>query len=186
MGETHLVLRLLRIDLDDNSSWAEKLIDDEIKGNTPWSIECNFQDGQLLYHLDNKKQLNTKGYGIRLFLTIIDGDFNLTRVIEMAEEITSYINTTKPANYKLIHFDPANFFWITHTIVWSDILGGQQSYERIKTITDETPSVGFYERHQELILNHFHDQTFDVNLQNLLFAPTTALHPSLNNAADSS
>jgi hypothetical protein len=55
-NETLVVFRLERINSPDNSSWAEKLLDYEVKGKTKWSVDTHLVQGDLFYHIDNLEQ----------------------------------------------------------------------------------------------------------------------------------
>jgi hypothetical protein len=178
-NETHVVFRFERTD-EDNSSWAEKLLDDEVNlKKTAWSKLENFVEGRLHYYIDDIKQINSKNYPIRLFLVKIPGPFNNEIVIDKAERIVSHINTHYQSAYKILHCVPGDLYWNEDNLVWSDIIGGQQAYDRIVKIAKAHPSPGFFETHQELILQHFHSNTFDHDLVTLFYAPSTLLHPSL-------
>jgi hypothetical protein len=176
-GETHVVFRFERVDTD-TSSWAEKLLNDAVQNRTPWVTHANITQDKLLFFENNVKQVNTKGYPIRMFFSVIPGNYNFDSVVNKAEEICSHLQATPGLNYRVAHFDEPDLLWMDDTVVWSEILGGQQAYDRLVKLTEQ-PSPGYFDRHHQTLFYYFHDQTFNHALQSLFYAPPSVLHPDL-------
>jgi hypothetical protein len=174
--ETDVVFRCERKVLN-TSSWAEKLIEDDNKLDAGYCRDFNMQRGVLHYYRDNIQQFN-ENYPVRMFHVIIPGKVPLTTVVSTAIQLCITLNRTHQSSYKLLDIEPDTLFWLTGKVVWSDVIGAENAFDRLIQLT-EYPSPGYFEKFNSILFNHFHDETFDHDLKNFFYAPDTVLHPDL-------
>jgi hypothetical protein len=166
---------------NSNASWSEKLFADALGSPTKqterWVLDLFISLITYPWHHINIRQMNNKGFPIRLFVMYTDGVPSEDSVYKFCQTVCYYLNATLNNTTK-ITVDPKTMFWLGENAKWSDVVGDKQSCDML-TFGKGEPNPGFYEEHKDEILTHFHDGTFSENLASYFHAPDSTLHPSV-------
>jgi hypothetical protein len=162
-----------------NGSWSEKVLTDAVRTNAPWVTELNFDNEILYWYHNNVAQKNPKGWPIRMFTIKVEEEPGELALKNLARHICQQVNHV-PRNDTTLIVDDNNFFWMKQPTVWSDVVGFEAAFLAIRKTKGE-PHPGFFEENESFIHTFFHLNSFDQELGRALYAPTRALHPSIQN-----
>lgn len=164
-------------------SWAEKCFFDALRQKQDWVVRLNIHWQCLIWYHEDIQMVNSKGYGVRLFVIYTTEMPAKESVIKLGEFICMQINAMPNNNTTSVVPDEMSFFWIPTHAVWADIIGTAAAF---KTLIETTgaPSQGFYEKHKNLIHSYFRPHTLTHEIATNLRAPIDQVAPHLRVAAE--
>lgn len=152
------------------SCWSEKVFSDAVALQKEWVMSTNIDKYVLVWHLEDKKQLNNRNYGIRLFVINVDGtDIPESSLLQLTQHIATCINE-EPDNNVICSVDPKDFIW-SRDFVWQEIVGTQAALMRLRFKTKQTFNPGFYESYKDEIYHYFREGAFPYEAARQIGAP---------------
>jgi hypothetical protein len=136
-------------------SWLEKVFADVLLLYPKWMAKLNFSRGIINWYHRNEQQLAQGKYPIRMFTIHLSDRPTLATLLRVGSQICDGLNNTKD-NSDTIVVEPASYLWLPGVVVWSDVIGIQQSIDTIIVEKGE-PQVGFFSEHAEFIHTFFRE-----------------------------
>ena len=156
-------------DETQNSSWCEKILNDDIKDKKEWVVDLNFDDFCYSWVDNFVPQQNSKGYPFRLFTININSDPPpLKTLLKIGQHICDKINE-KPGNKTKACVNEKDFIWINYP-TWSQIIGVAEAQKRLKNVIG-TLHENTYLQHTDTIHAYFRENDLPDYLARLIGAP---------------
>ena len=159
-------------------SWGEKSFADANYHQDAWIQQLGIKGKPEELFLNNERQTNPKGYGIRAFQAHFDEPLTKRHIYEIGRYICENVNK-HPGNNTTTTVQENNLYLIKDKSnpVFSNVFGFDRS---LMILQKEAGSFGpgFYDQHKDLIHAHFRPGTLSKDVARLMWAPNSEIHPS--------
>ena len=159
------------------AGWSEKKAYDAISQKKPWTTKVHFDPFYLVWFLNNVRQVNSKGYPIRLFPIYIKNTNKISdaNLLQLGRFIAHRIDA-EPDNDTNLIISEESYFWIRNA-TWQELIGVDAAIRHLRFRTGAFFD-GYYDKFKTTILAHFPLGTMPLQLAQDLHAPIEHVDPS--------
>ena len=176
----HLIFRCA---VPGQSTYAEKIWNDDTRASAPWTVALNFEKRLLRWCHEGNEQQNANGHAIRLFVIPLEETPADDAIFEMAQYICDNLNAN-PSNFTTTTFNKHDFFWIDGPTTWQNVISTSACLDRIFTKCGQPSGTDWWDTHARKVKTYFAPGSVNEHLARRLCAPSTVAHGFFPDTAD--